>query len=67
MSGSPTWEPYVDDLLGILDGARETCITAGLIQRTSFTDAITALRAWKDRPDAAMWFAISLTEGVREK
>jgi SAM-dependent methyltransferase len=64
-AGNPTWEPCVDNLVGILQGARETCIAAGLIERTSFEEGLTALQAWKRRPDAALWFAISFAEGVR--
>jgi SAM-dependent methyltransferase len=66
-SGSPTLEPCVENLIGVLESARETCIAAGLIERTSFEEGITALRAWKRRPDAALWFAISFAEGVRER
>src|SRR5262249_50280603 len=65
-SGSPTLDPYVENLIGLLEGARATCIKAGFIDRTCFDQGIAALRAWKNRPDAALWFAISYAEGIRE-
>jgi len=64
-AGNPTFDPYVENLIGLLQGARDTCIEAGFIDRSCMDDGIAALRAWKHRPDAAMWFAISWAEGIR--
>lgn len=66
-AGNPTFDPCVENLIGLLRGAQETCIEAGLIDRSCVEDGIAALRAWKRRPDAAMWFAISWAEGIRQR
>jgi SAM-dependent methyltransferase len=64
-AGNPTFDPLVENLIGLLQGVRETCLETGLVDRSYMDDGITALRFWKQRPDAAMWFAISWAEGVR--
>ena len=64
-AGTASWEAVVENLAGILKGARETMISTGILDPTSFDDGIVALRDWSRRPDAAMWFAISWAEGRR--
>jgi hypothetical protein len=59
------WEVSIENLIGVLDSARETMFTAGFLDRTYFAEGIARLREWSRRPDAAMWFAISWAEGVR--
>lgn len=65
-AGHSTFDAYVENLIGLLQGARQTCIEAGFIDRSYFEEGIAALRAWKQRPDAAMWLAISWAEGISE-
>jgi SAM-dependent methyltransferase len=64
-SGHPTFGHYVENMIGLLEGARSICLDAGFIERSRFQDGIAALRAWKHRPDAAFWLAVSWAEGVR--
>jgi hypothetical protein len=64
-AGNPAFDPLVENLIGLLRGAQETCIEAGLMDRSYMDDGIAALESWKQRPDAAMWFAISWAEGIR--
>src|SRR5262249_13664238 len=58
-AGHPDFEDYVANLAGLLDGFRGPILSAGLLDRASFDDALAALRAWGGRPDAAFWFAAS--------
>jgi ubiquinone/menaquinone biosynthesis C-methylase UbiE len=64
-AGDSMLEPYVDNLIGILQTARPTMIASSLIDSASYAAGLDALRAWVKRPDAAMWFAISWAEGTR--
>jgi hypothetical protein len=64
-AGNPSLEAYVENLTGILEGVREAILGAGLLDAASFADALAALRAWKQRPDAAFWYGVAWAEGVR--
>ncbi len=64
-AGHPMWEAYIENLVGVLDSARETMFTAGFLDPKYFAEGIAGLREWSHRPDAAIWFAISWAEGVR--
>lgn len=64
-AGNPTFSACVENLVRLLEGAREPILTAGLLDQVYFTDAIAALRQWERRPDAAMWFALAWAEGRR--
>jgi SAM-dependent methyltransferase len=65
-SGTPNFDAYVDNLIGLFHGAREQIMHWRLLGEKAFDGALIALEAWKDRPDAAMWFAMSWAEGVRK-
>jgi len=64
-SGSPDWEPYVENLIGLFVGARQPILDTGMADASSLEAGIEALRAWKQRPDAALWLSVSWAEGVR--
>lgn len=64
-AGMPCFEPLVLNAIRLFEGARETIVADGLLDAESFAGAVTALRAWADRPDAAMWFSVCWAEGVR--
>jgi SAM-dependent methyltransferase len=58
---------YVENLIGLFEGARELILSTGALDSNSFDDTIAALRQWMHRPDAAIWFAIAWAEGQKEK
>ncbi|HMI85221.1 MAG TPA: methyltransferase domain-containing protein [Polyangiaceae bacterium] len=63
-AGHADFELYVENLAIILEEAREGIVAIGT-SRDDLQSALVALRAWKRRPDAAFWFAMSWAEGVR--
>jgi ubiquinone/menaquinone biosynthesis C-methylase UbiE len=63
-AGHADFELYVENLAIILEGAREAIVATG-VDGGDLAAALVALRAWKRRPDAAFWFAMSWAEGVR--
>lgn len=65
-SGDPMFDPTVTNLAGVLRGASERMASHGLIDLQAvhrFCDE--SLRAFASRPDASVWFAMALAEGVR--
>ncbi|MGH9404566.1 MAG: class I SAM-dependent methyltransferase [Terriglobia bacterium] len=64
-AGNESLGPLVDNTLGLLEGARERIVEWQLLAPAAFDRAVSALREWKERPDAAMWFATAWAEGVR--
>jgi hypothetical protein len=66
-AGSPGFAAYAENLAAILDGARAPITAGGLLPEDSFEAALTALRAWSTRPDAAIWFAMAWAEGRRRE
>jgi hypothetical protein len=49
----------------ILDGVRQPILALGVFDEPAFDTCLAALRAWGDRPDAALWYAVSWAEGRR--
>ena len=64
-AGMPTFGLSVANMIGLLDGAKELIVSNGLLDLDQFEGAIAHLDEWKQRSDAAMWFAIAWAEGIR--
>ena len=52
-------------MIGILRGAKQRILDFRLLEAGAFEESAAALRDWKHRPDAAIWFAMAWAEGVR--
>lgn len=65
-AGAPHFEDYAENIIRVLEGAKDAILVNSLIDRRVFDDVITAMRRWAALPDAAMWYAICYAEGVRE-
>lgn len=66
-AGNPTFDALVDNVTGILEGARSTVVCLGLIDDAYALAALDSLRAWRHRPDAAFWYTMSWAEGVKRE
>jgi len=64
-SGDDHFEGYVENLIGVISGARSTVIQAGLLPAESFDAAIDSIREWNHHKAAAIWYALSWAEGRR--
>ena len=64
-AGDDAFGPLVQNLIHILDGAREVLLATGGVDRDQLDTGLAELRVWGERPDAAIWFGISWAEGVR--
>lgn len=64
-AGDPMFQTWVENLLGVLHGARADILGMGLIQVSHLEDAMEAVRAWGRRDDAASWYFMAFAEGRR--
>jgi hypothetical protein len=64
-AGEPHFTLLVENMAGLIAGAREEILAGGAFDAASFAAALDALRAWGRREDAALWFARCWAEGVR--
>jgi SAM-dependent methyltransferase len=64
-AGAPDFTLLTDNLAGVLVGAAPALERLGLYPEERFTQAMTSLREWAKRPDAAFWYSRAWAEGVR--
>ena len=64
-SGDPAFGLFVDNLVHILDGAREPMLQTRGVSAEQLEVGLEELRLFRERPDAALWYGISWAEGVR--
>ncbi|HYI10701.1 MAG TPA: methyltransferase domain-containing protein [Thermoanaerobaculia bacterium] len=63
--GMPYFDVLAANLLGVVTTARQLILENHLLDERAFDEAVTALQAWSNRPDAAIWYAMNWAEGVR--
>lgn len=64
-AGNRGFDAYIDNIVGVLRGARQKMLEFCLLDAAAMERGFAALREWKQRPDAAMWFAMAWAEGVK--
>lgn len=64
-AGDPSFPGLMDNMSGLLAGAREAIVGQRLLGAAEFDGALAALSSWAARPDAAFWYGIFWAEGVR--
>lgn len=64
-AGEPHFAHYVENLIGVINGARGTVVEADLLDAAPFDAAIAALREWSRDATATLWYAVSWAEGRR--
>jgi ubiquinone/menaquinone biosynthesis C-methylase UbiE len=64
--GTPLFDRVVDNLVGVLDGAREGLERSGRLPGAALDAAIAALAGWRRLPAATLWYSLPLAEGMRE-
>ena len=64
-AGEAHFPYYVENLIGVINGARATVVGAGLLDAASFDAAIAALREWSRGAAATIWYAVAWAEGHR--
>jgi SAM-dependent methyltransferase len=66
-AGEAHFPHYVENLIGVVNGARATIVEAGLLDAASFDAAIAELREWSRGAAATIWYAIAWAEGRRSQ
>lgn len=64
-SGEASFEAYVTNFVGILEGARESMVEATDWDDTTISESLEAFREWSQRDDAVLWYATCWAEGVK--
>lgn len=64
-AGEENFGFYVENLLGVIEGARDLIVGQRLLDEKAFDAGIKAIGRWRNLPDAAIWFSLSFAEGVR--
>jgi SAM-dependent methyltransferase len=64
-AGAPHFHHYLDNLIGVIAGARGTIVDAGLLGGDAVDAALRALGEWRHGPAATLWYAVSWAEGRR--
>ena len=62
-AGSDQFIGVVDNLVGVLRGARTTVLSASEISAGDYDDALSSLEKFRDLSDAAVWYVINWAEG----
>lgn len=64
-AGEPHFTMLVENMAGLIGGARAEIVGGGAFDAASFAAALAELGAWGRRADAALWFARCWAEGVK--
>jgi ubiquinone/menaquinone biosynthesis C-methylase UbiE len=66
-SGNKRFNLFVSNLVGVIAGAKEQMLRHKLFDEKRFDQILSSFQIWKQRPDAALWYAVAWAEGVRSK
>ncbi len=64
-AGEAHFDGIVENLHAVLAGARDAVLGASLLDAPAYEAGLAELRAWKRRPEAAVWYAIHWAEAAR--
>ena len=57
------FQDYAENLIGILEGAKDLILQQGLIQQGVYEKGIEGLNIWRKLPDATLWYAMNWARG----
>ncbi len=63
--GMELFDPVIDNLVGVLDGAAEGLHESGRLRREEMTKGLGQLEAWRESADATLWYSLPLAEGTK--
>ena len=63
-AGHEDFGALAENLISILQGARDCVVEQKLLQAEAFDAGLAGLDEWKRRPDAALWYSICVAEGI---
>ena len=63
--GMPLFEPIVDNLNRLVEGAAKDLVATGRATSGEITAALAELAAWRTQPSATVWYSLPIAEGMR--
>jgi ubiquinone/menaquinone biosynthesis C-methylase UbiE len=63
--GDRHFDVYIDNLIGVIDGARDEIVRQKLFDGKKFDEVISSFQSWRKLPDASLWYAVSWAEGTK--
>ncbi len=66
-AGDSSFEAFVNNFVGLLEGAPETILSSTSLSRTELEEGIAELKRWGERPDGALWYVTCWAEGRRPR
>ncbi len=64
-AGEPTFPAFVDNLHFLLAASRDAIVGGALLGAPEVDEALLQIRRFRERPDAAFWYAVAYAEGVK--
>ncbi len=64
-AGSPTFQAFCTNLVEVIGTAKTVMLESGLLTSEKYDESISALRAWSDLPDAAIWYPLCMATAIR--
>ncbi len=64
-SGDRRFDIYVDNLIGVIAGAKEEIVKQGLFEEKRFDRVISSFGSWSKQPEAALWYGVAWAEGMK--
>lgn len=62
-AGNPDFNLLVANMIEIIQGAKEAILDTAHVPYEHFQEGLSNLQLWRQRPDAAIWFAVCWAEG----
>ncbi|MEX3010906.1 methyltransferase domain-containing protein [Hoeflea sp. TYP-13] len=63
-AGNERFQAIADNLIGALEGAKDSMLSGELLDEESFRSGIEGLRSWKAHSSAALWYSACCAEGI---
>jgi len=64
-AGNDLFDAVVENLVGVIRGAREALVGSGLIDAEAFDLGLNDLRRWEKHPSATLWYYVCWAEGLK--
>ena len=64
-SGSPSFDAFVGNFVGIVEGAQDAILTASSLDADELRNGLEDFKAWGRQPGAALWYTTCWAEGRR--
>ena len=64
--GERRFDIYVNNLIGVIEGAKAEMVRQGLFEEKAFDQVIASFHSWRGQPDATLWYAVSWAEGIKK-